>query len=80
MNRKLLFPDIDATLPSPGSNVPPESALEAIPSFAHAVLPLRRKVCETTVADVKEKRVANLMSDENDVCHKTHRNRIFFTR
>ena len=34
MNRKLLFPDIDATLPSPGSNVPPESALEAIPSFA----------------------------------------------
>ena len=47
---------------------------------SRTVLPLRRKVCETTVADVKEKRVTNLMSDENDVCHKTHRNRIFLTR
>ena len=44
-----------------------------------AVLPLRRKVRETTVAEVK-KLVADLMSDENDVCHKTHRNRIFLTR
>ena len=32
-----------------------------------AVLPLRQKVRETTVADVKEKLVANLMSDENDI-------------
>ena len=44
---------------------------------SRTVLPLRRKVCETTVADVKEKRVTDLMSDENDVCHKTHGNRIF---
>ncbi len=32
-----------------------------------AVLPLRQKVRETTVADVQEKLVANLMSDENDI-------------
>jgi hypothetical protein len=30
MNKKLIFLDIDGTLTSPGSNVPPESALEAI--------------------------------------------------
>ena len=30
MNRKLVFLDIDGTLTSPGSNEPPESALEAI--------------------------------------------------
>ncbi len=30
MNRKLVFLDIDGTLTSPGSNVPPESALNAI--------------------------------------------------
>lgn len=30
MNRKLIFLDIDGTLTSPGSNVPPQSALEAI--------------------------------------------------
>jgi hypothetical protein len=30
MNRKLVFLDIDGTLTVPGSNVPPESALEAI--------------------------------------------------
>ena len=29
-NRKLIFLDIDGTLTSPGSNVPPESAIEAI--------------------------------------------------
>ena len=32
-----------------------------------AVLPLRQKVRETTVADVQEKLVGNLMSDENDI-------------
>ncbi len=32
-----------------------------------AVLPLRQKVRETTVADVKEKIVADLMSDENTI-------------
>ncbi len=32
MNRKLIFLDIDGTLTAPGSNVPPESALEAIRS------------------------------------------------
>ena len=32
-----------------------------------AVLPLRQKVRETTVADVQEKLVDNLMSDENDI-------------
>lgn len=30
MNKKLIFLDIDGTLTTPGSNVPPESALEAI--------------------------------------------------
>lgn len=30
MNRKLIFLDIDGTLTSPGSNIPPESALKAI--------------------------------------------------
>lgn len=30
MNRKLIFLDIDGTLTTPGSNVPPDSALEAI--------------------------------------------------
>lgn len=30
MNKKLIFLDIDGTLTSPGSNVPPESALEVI--------------------------------------------------
>ncbi|MBQ6509757.1 MAG: HAD family phosphatase [Flexilinea sp.] len=30
MNSKLIFLDIDGTLTSPGSNIPPESALEAI--------------------------------------------------
>ena len=30
MNKKLVFLDIDGTLTTPGSNVPPESALEAI--------------------------------------------------
>ena len=30
MNKKLIFLDIDGTLTSPGSNVPPASALEAI--------------------------------------------------
>ena len=30
MNRKLIFLDIDGTLTAPGSNIPPESALEAI--------------------------------------------------
>ena len=30
MKRKLIFLDIDGTLTTPGSNVPPESALEAI--------------------------------------------------
>ncbi len=30
MNKKLLFLDIDGTLTSPGSNVPPDSALQAI--------------------------------------------------
>ena len=30
MNRKLIFLDIDGTLTSPGSNVPPESALKAV--------------------------------------------------
>ena len=32
-----------------------------------SVLPLRQKVRETTVADVQEKLVGNLMSDENDI-------------
>ena len=32
-----------------------------------AVLPLRQKVRETTVADVQDKLVGNLMSDENDI-------------
>ncbi|MBR7073696.1 MAG: phosphoenolpyruvate--protein phosphotransferase [Oscillospiraceae bacterium] len=32
-----------------------------------AVLPLRQKVRETTVADVQKKLVGNLMSDENDI-------------
>ena len=30
MNRKLIFLDIDGTLTSPGCNVPPDSALEAV--------------------------------------------------
>ena len=30
MNKKLIFLDIDGTLTSPGSNVPPRSALDAI--------------------------------------------------
>lgn len=30
MNKKLIFLDIDGTLTTPGSNEPPESALEAI--------------------------------------------------
>ena len=30
MNSKLIFLDIDGTLTTPGSNIPPESALEAI--------------------------------------------------
>ena len=29
MNTKLIFLDIDGTLTSPGSNIPPESALTA---------------------------------------------------
>ena len=36
MNRKLIFLDIDGTLTSPGSNVPPESALKAIRSAREA--------------------------------------------
>ncbi|MGX8692191.1 MAG: HAD family hydrolase [Clostridia bacterium] len=36
MNRKLIFLDIDGTLTTPGSNVPPESALEAIRSAQRA--------------------------------------------
>ena len=30
MSRKIIFLDIDGTLTEPGSNVPPESAIEAI--------------------------------------------------
>ncbi len=30
MNSKLVFLDIDGTLTTPGSNIPPESAMEAI--------------------------------------------------
>ena len=30
MNKKLIFLDIDGTLTAPGSNVPPQSALDAI--------------------------------------------------
>ncbi len=37
------------------------------PRFPRAVLPLRQKVRETTVADVKKKLVADLMSDDNDI-------------
>ncbi len=36
MNKKLLFLDIDGTLTSPGSNIPPESALEAIRAARNA--------------------------------------------
>ena len=36
MEKKLIFLDIDGTLTSPGSNVPPESALEAIRRARHA--------------------------------------------
>ena len=36
MNKKLIFLDIDGTLTSPGSNVPPESALKAIRSAREA--------------------------------------------
>lgn len=36
MNRKLIFLDIDGTLTSPGSNEPPESALEAIRAAQNA--------------------------------------------
>ena len=36
MNTKLIFLDIDGTLTSPGSNVPPKSALEAIRSAQEA--------------------------------------------
>ena len=32
MRKKLIFIDIDGTLTEPGSNVPPESALEVIRS------------------------------------------------
>ena len=40
MSTKLIFLDIDGTLTIPGSNVPPESALDAIrtaQSFGHKV-------------------------------------------
>ena len=30
MNQKIIFLDIDGTLTSPGSNVPPESAMKAV--------------------------------------------------
>ena len=36
MNKKLIFLDIDGTLTSPGSNVPPESALKAIEAAREA--------------------------------------------
>ena len=66
MKRRLIFPGIDGTLNSPGHNTPPDSAPEIIRA-ARSLGRLRQKVRDTQVRVVREKLLAALVSDENEL-------------